>query len=94
MKSYGIGGNLLSWINSFLTGRLQRVILDSVYSEWSSVVSGVPQGLVLGPVLFLLYVNDISSTINSHLLLFADEIKLYRSIKSEYDSYCSTAGRH
>ena len=83
LKSYGIGGNLLSWINSFLTGRLQQVILNSVYSEWSSVVSGVPQGSVLGPV--LLYVNDILSIVNSHLLLFADDIKLYRSIKSEND---------
>ena len=83
LKSYGIGGNLLSWINSFLTGRLQRVTLNSVYSEWSSVVSGIPQGSVFGPVLFLLYVNDISSIVNSHLLLFADDIKLYRSIKSE-----------
>ena len=85
LKSYGIGGNLLSWINSFLTGRVQRVTLNNVYSEWSSVVSGVPQGSVLGPMLFLLYVNDISSIVNSHLLLFADDIKLYRSIKSEND---------
>ena len=43
LKSYGTGGNMLSWINSFLTGRLQRITLNSVYSEWSSVVSGVPQ---------------------------------------------------
>ena len=79
---------MLSWINSFLTGRVQRVTLNNVYSEWSSVVSGVPQGSVLGPVLFLLlvgYVNDISSIVNSHLLLFADDIKLYHSIKSEND---------
>ena len=74
---------MLSWINSFLTGRLQWVTLNSVYSEWSSVVSGVPQGSVLGPV--LLYVNDILSIVNSHLLLFADDIKLYHSIKSEND---------
>ena len=76
---------MLSWINSFLTGRVQRVTLNNVYSEWSSVVSGVPQGSVLRPVLFLLYVNDISSIVNSHLLLFADDIKLYHNIKSEND---------
>ena len=86
MKSYGISGNLLSWLNSFLTGRLQRVTLNDVYSEWSNVVSGVPQGSVLGPILFLIYVNDIPSVVDSHLLLFADDIKLYRRIQSENDT--------
>ena len=57
LKSYGINGNLLSWLNSFLTGRLQQVTLNNVYSEWSNVVSGVPQGSVLGPILFLIYVT-------------------------------------
>ena len=85
LKSYGISGNLLSWLSSFLTGRLQRVTLDNVYSEWSNVISGVPQGSVLGPILFLLYINDIPSVVDSHLLLFADDIKLYRRIQSEND---------
>ena len=86
LKSYGISGNLLSWLNSFLTGRLQRVTLNDVYSEWFNVVSGVPQGSVLGPILFLIYVNDIPSVVDSHLLLFADDIKLYRRIQSENDT--------
>ena len=85
LKSYGISGNLLSWLSSFLTGRLQRVTLNNVCSEWSNVISGVPQGSVLGPILFLLYVNDFPSVVDSHLLLFADDIKLYRRIQSEND---------
>ena len=85
LKSYGISGNLLSWLSSFLTGRLQRVTLNNVYSEWSNVISEVPQGSVLGPILFLLYVNDIPSVVDSHLLVFADDIKLYRRIQSEND---------
>ena len=85
LKSYGISGNLLRWLTSFLTRRQQRVILNNVYSNWSNVVSGVPQGLVLGPVLFLLYVNDIPSIVKSHLLLLADNIKLYCSIQSDSD---------
>ena len=85
LKSYGISGNLLSWLNSFVTGRLQRVTLNNVYSKWSNVVSGVPQGLVLGPILFLIYINDIPTVVDSHLLLFADDIKLYRKIQSEND---------
>ena len=85
LKSYGITGNLLSWLSSFLTGRLQRVTLNNVYSEWSNVISGVPQGSVLGPILFLLYINDIPSIVDSHLLLFADDIKFYRRIQSEND---------
>ena len=57
-----------------------------MHSEWSNVVSGVPQGSVLGPILFLIYVNDIPSVVDSHLLLFADDIKLYRRIQSENDT--------
>ena len=85
LKSYGISGNLLSWLSSFLTGRLQRVTLNNVYSEWSNVISGVPQGSVLGLILFLLYINDIPTVVDSHPLLFADDIKLYRRIQSEND---------
>ena len=76
---------MYSYCLRILTGRLQRVTLNNVYSEWSNVISGVPQGSVLGPILFLLYVNDIPSVVDSHLLLFADDIKLYRRIQSEND---------
>jgi len=56
-----------------------------VQTQWTDVVSGVPQGSVLGLVVFLLYVNDIPSVVNSNLVLYADDIKLYRIIKSEAD---------
>ena len=78
-------GNLLSWLHGFLIGRKQWVTLNNVQTQWTDVVSGVPQGSVLGLVVFLLYVNDISSVVNSNLVLYADDIKLYRIIKSEAD---------
>ena len=58
LAKYGISGSLLKWINAFSTDRYQCVIIDHSYSEWSPVISGVPQGSVLGPILIIMYIDD------------------------------------
>ena len=83
--SYGIGGKTLKWIDSFLCFR-QRVVVNGVKSDWAPVLSGVPQGTVLGPLLFSLYINDISSDNESEIRLFADDCVCYREIKDEKDT--------
>ena len=85
LYSYGTGGKTLKWIDSFLCFRQQRVVVNGVKSDWAPVLSGVPQGTVLGP-LFSLYVNDISSDIESEIRLFADDCVCYREIKDEEDT--------
>lgn len=77
---YGIQGNTHHWISAFLTGRSQQVSVNGSASPPSSVLSGVPQGSVLGPMLFLLYVNDITTNVNSSMRLFADDSVIYRTI--------------
>ena len=85
LDSYGIKGKLFNWIKNFLIGRQQCVVLNNSKSNWITVTSGVSQGSVLGPLLFTSYVNDILSITNS-LLLFADDIKVFRSIKDSCDT--------
>ena len=82
---YGFGGKTLKWIDSFLCDRQQRVMMNGVKSDWVPVLSGVPQGIVLGP-LFSLYINDITEDIAAELRLFADDCVCYREIKDTEDT--------
>jgi hypothetical protein len=86
LQCYGIGGKLLCWFKSYLTNRQQRVVINGLSSKWVPVLSGVPQGSIMGPLLFLLYIDDISSCLKfSKSMVFADDTKLYMSIDSESD---------
>ena len=78
---YDIGGKILRWIDSYLCYRTQRAVVNGETSKWASVLSGVPQGTVLGPLLFSLYINDISTDIDSEIRLFADDCVCYRKIR-------------
>ncbi len=78
LEKYGISGKLLSWIRAFLTGRTQKVVIDGHESDYVPVTSGVPQGSVLGPLLFLLYMNDLPQVLqNASIKMFADDCKFY-----------------
>lgn len=77
LEAAGITGNLLSWFRSYLTNRKQRVVIPGVQSKWNNIRAGVPQGSILGPLLFLLFINDIVVDIGSNIRLFADDTTLF-----------------
>ena len=86
LKWYGIQGNVNHWIADFLKNRTQSVVIEGVSSSKVPVISGVPQGSVLGPCLFLYYINDIAEQLTSTTRLFADDTMIYMAVKGENDA--------
>ena len=85
MKDIGIVGNVLNWVRSFLTGRNQRVRVENQFSNSVPVKSGIPQGSVLGPALFVIFINDMPEIVESMCQLFADDAKIFRNASSRED---------
>jgi len=88
LSLYGINGPILCWIEAFLTEWVQGVVVEGFRSPEGKVLSGVPQGTVLGPLLFLLHIHDlpsVPSVITSQIRLFADDCLIYRPIRSSAD---------
>jgi hypothetical protein len=85
-RAYGFKGELSAWVEAFLNGRKQRVILGDEMSTWKSVLSGVPQGSVLGPVLFVIFINDLLEGLNNPGKLYADDSKLLGRVAKAEDS--------
>jgi hypothetical protein len=84
-KHYGLNNTTVQWVSAFLTNRTQRVVLEGEMSPTTPVLSGVPQGTCLGPVLFLIYINDLSNNMQSNVRLFADDCIIYNTIKTKDD---------
>lgn len=85
LLSHGIDGQIRKWIDHWLNGRVQRVGLRGTMSSWKQVTSGVPQGSVLGPVLFLIFINDLEDGITNWILKFADDTKMFGRINNTQD---------
>ena len=89
LEMLGLRNPLLAWIKDYLTNRRHRVIIEGTASDWKRVTSGVPQGSIIGPILFLVYVNDIAENLSADtsLPLYADDAKCSRVINDLNDSY-------
>ena len=81
-----ISGDLFNLLENYLSGRLQRVVLNGQTSSWRPVLAGVPQGSILGPLLFLVYINDLPNELKSNAKLFADDTTLFTIVKGKQES--------
>ena len=91
LTTIGLNDYLTKWVASYLTNRQQKVVVNGVSSDFSSVQSGVPQGSVLGPLLFIIYVNEVADlplSPGSKIVMYADDVLLYRPIISAADFVC------
>ena len=89
LASYGIGGEVLRWVESFLNDRRQRVVVNGESSEWTDVTSGIPQGGVLGPILFVIYINDMPDGLSSEIFYLRTTPRFSRRLnKNETAIYC------
>ena len=86
LQSMGITGSLQQWFTDYLYNRKQRVVLPGGTSDWTTISAGVPQGSILDPLLFLVYINDIVEDINSFIRLFADDTSLYIIVENPFVS--------
>ena len=82
LKGYGIVGNVLKWIQAFLSGRTQKVRINDAVSSKADVLSGIPQGSILGPILFTIFINDLPDSVQSNCKIFADDTKVYNNSKN------------
>ena len=85
LEAYGVSGTLLNWFKAFLCDRRQRVVINGTASDWAPVLSGVPQGSILGPLLFILYINDLLNNLQCNIKIFADDVAVYKSIITRED---------
>ena len=87
LYSYNINEDIIKWITAYLSNRLQRVKINNSYSNWGNVISGIPQGSILGPLLFIIYINELSDICDSGscLFLYADDAKIYKHILNNQD---------
>ena len=85
LKAHGIRDGIIKWTERWLTDRRHRSVVNGEVSNWKSVFSGVPQGSVLGPLLFLIYINDLDDNTTSNVLTFAYDTKVFRKVNNDGD---------